>query len=133
MRGVWHFRQGGRRSRGHPRAACTAAPRPGSSGIVSFNGQQFSVERHVGLIGDTFTKRSVMDRLPGDRAIGHTRYSTTGGEGLRNVQPFFAEFAGGGFAIAHNGNITNALTVQRELQNAAPSFPRPRTPRPSCI
>ena len=81
-------------------------------------GKQFSVERHVGLIGDTFTKRSVMDRLPGDRAIGHTRYSTTGGEGLRNVQPFFAEFAGGGFAIAHNGNITNALTVQRRAAEA---------------
>lgn len=93
-----------------------------AAGIVAFDGQQFSVERHVGLIGDTFTKRSVMDRLPGDRAIGHTRYSTTGGEGLRNVQPFFAEFAGGGFAIAHNGNITNALTVQRELQNRGSIF-----------
>jgi hypothetical protein len=98
----------------------TAARKP--PGIVAFDGQQFSVERHVGLIGDTFTKRSVMDRLPGDRAIGHTRYSTTGGEGLRNVQPFFAEFAGGGFAIAHNGNITNALTVQRELQQRGSIF-----------
>jgi uncharacterized membrane protein required for colicin V production len=93
-----------------------------AAGIVAFDGKQFSVERHVGLIGDTFTKRSVMDRLPGDRAIGHTRYSTTGGEGLRNVQPFFAEFAGGGFAIAHNGNITNALTVQRELQQRGSIF-----------
>jgi glutamine phosphoribosylpyrophosphate amidotransferase len=93
-----------------------------AAGIVAFDGKQFSVERHVGLIGDTFTKRSVMDRLPGDRAIGHTRYSTTGGEGLRNVQPFFAEFAGGGFAIAHNGNITNALTVQRELQKRGSIF-----------
>jgi hypothetical protein len=100
---------------------CSTAARK-QPGIVSFNGQQFSVERHVGLIGDTFTKRSVMDRLPGDRAIGHTRYSTTGGEGLRNVQPFFAEFAGGGFAIAHNGNITNALTVQRELQQRGSIF-----------
>ena len=93
-----------------------------AAGIVSFDGSQFSVERHIGLIGDTFTKRSVMDRLSGDRAIGHTRYSTTGGEGLRNVQPFFAEFAGGGFAIAHNGNITNALTKQRELQKRGAIF-----------
>ncbi|MAY61949.1 MAG: amidophosphoribosyltransferase [Rhizobiales bacterium] len=93
-----------------------------AAGIVSFDGTQFSVERHIGLIGDTFTKRSVLDRLPGDRAIGHTRYSTTGGEGLRNVQPFFAEFAGGGFAIAHNGNITNALTKQRELQKRGAIF-----------
>jgi amidophosphoribosyltransferase len=106
------------------RSVCTRLQHRGqeAAGIVSFTGKQFSVERHVGLIGDTFTKRSVMDRLPGDRAIGHTRYSTTGGEGLRNVQPFFAEFAGGGFAIAHNGNITNALTVQRELQQRGSIF-----------
>ncbi len=87
-----------------------------AAGIVAYDGKQFAVERHMGLIGDIFTRKSVIDRLPGDRAIGHTRYATTGGSGLRNVQPFFAEFAGGGFAIAHNGNITNALTVQRELQ-----------------
>lgn len=93
-----------------------------AAGIVSFNGEQFFNERHVGLIGDTFTKQSVLDRLPGHRAIGHTRYSTTGGEGLRNVQPFFAEFAGGGFAIAHNGNITNALTKQKELQKRGAIF-----------
>lgn len=93
-----------------------------AAGIVSFDGKQFAVERHIGLIGDTFTKRSVLDRLPGDRAIGHTRYSTTGGAGLRNVQPFFAEFAGGGFAIAHNGNITNAGTVQRDLQKRGAIF-----------
>ena len=93
-----------------------------AAGIVSYDGRQFAVERHVGLIGDTFTKPSVLDRLPGSRAIGHTRYSTTGGEGLRNVQPFFAEFAGGGFAIAHNGNITNALTKQRELQQRGAIF-----------
>lgn len=93
-----------------------------AAGIVSYDGSQFSVERHVGLIGDTFTKPSVLARLPGSRAIGHTRYSTTGGEGLRNVQPFFAEFDGGGFAISHNGNITNALTKQRELQKRGAIF-----------
>ncbi|MBW3097903.1 amidophosphoribosyltransferase [Pseudohoeflea coraliihabitans] len=93
-----------------------------AAGIVAYDGTQFSVERHIGLIGDTFTKRSVLDRIPGDRAIGHTRYSTAGGEGLRNVQPFFAELAGGGFAIAHNGNITNALTKQRELQKRGAIF-----------
>ncbi len=93
-----------------------------AAGIVSYDQKQFRVERHVGLIGDTFTKQSVINRLPGDRAIGHTRYSTTGGEGLRNVQPFFAEFAGGGFAVAHNGNITNALTKQKELQGRGAIF-----------
>ncbi len=53
-----------------------------AAGIVSYDGQQFHVERHVGLIGDTFTKQSVLDRLKGHRAIGHTRYATTGGAGL---------------------------------------------------
>ncbi|MCP1198000.1 amidophosphoribosyltransferase [Notoacmeibacter sp. MSK16QG-6] len=87
-----------------------------AAGIVSFDGAQFHVERHIGLIGDTFTKPSVMERLPGHRAIGHTRYSTTGESSLRNVQPLFAELADGGFAVAHNGNITNAMTIQRVLQ-----------------
>lgn len=93
-----------------------------AAGIVSYDGKQFFNERHVGLIGDNFTKTSVIERLPGHRAIGHTRYSTTGGEGLRNIQPFFAEFSGGGFAVAHNGNITNALTVQKELQKRGAIF-----------
>ncbi len=93
-----------------------------AAGIVSYDEGRFHVERHVGLIGDTFTKPSVIERLPGGRAIGHTRYSTAGGEGLRNVQPFFAEYEGGGFAIAHNGNLTNALTVQKALQKRGAIF-----------
>ena len=93
-----------------------------AAGIAAYDGKQFFVERHVGLIGDTFTKPAVLARLQGDRAIGHTRYSTTGGEGLRNVQPLFAELAEGGFAIAHNGNITNALTLQRQLQKRGAIF-----------
>ena len=93
-----------------------------AAGIVSYDGSQFHVERHVGLIGDTFTKQSVIDRLAGNRAIGHTRYATTGGSGLRNVQPLFAELADGGIAVAHNGNITNALTVQRRLQKDGAIF-----------
>ena len=93
-----------------------------AAGIVSHDGAQFHVERHAGLIGDTFTRQSVLERLPGEAAIGHTRYATTGGGGLRNVQPFFAELSSGGFAVAHNGNITNALTVQRELQRRGSIF-----------
>lgn len=87
-----------------------------AAGIVTYDGQQFHVERHIGLVGDNFAKPAVMARLKGNRAIGHTRYSTTGGQMLRNVQPMFAEFHGGGFAVAHNGNLTNALTLQRQLQ-----------------
>ncbi|WP_378188500.1 amidophosphoribosyltransferase [Chelativorans composti] len=93
-----------------------------AAGIVSYDGHQFFVERHVGLISDNFTKKAVIDRLPGARAIGHTRYSTAGGSGLRNVQPFFAELADGGFAIAHNGNLTNARTIQRALQKQGSIF-----------
>jgi amidophosphoribosyltransferase len=93
-----------------------------AAGIVCYDGSQFFVERHVGLIGDNFTKQSVIDRLKGRAAIGHARYSTTGGAGLRNVQPLFAELADGGFAIAHNGNLTNAMTLQRELQKRGAIF-----------
>ena len=86
-----------------------------AAGIVSFDGSQFHVERHVGLIGDSFTKQAVIDSLRGNRAIGHTRYATTGGAGMRNIQPFFAELADGGFAVAHNGNISNAHHLRRDL------------------
>ena len=93
-----------------------------AAGIAAYDGRQFSIERHIGLVGDNFTRKTVIDRLPGSRAIGHNRYSTTGGAGLRNVQPLFAEFTGGGFAVAHNGNLTNALTLKRELQRRGSIF-----------
>ncbi|HEX9906585.1 MAG TPA: amidophosphoribosyltransferase [Propylenella sp.] len=93
-----------------------------AAGIVTFDGQQFWSERHIGLVGDNFTKPAVMQRLKGGRAIGHNRYSTAGGPNLRNVQPLFAELAGGGFAVAHNGNITNAQTLLRKLQRRGSIF-----------
>ena len=93
-----------------------------AAGIVSYDGIQFFAERHRGLIGDSFTNTGVLERLKGSRAIGHTRYSTTGGDDMRNVQPFFAEFAGGGFSVAHNGNITNAVTLRKRLQREGAIF-----------
>jgi len=93
-----------------------------AAGIVTFDGSIFHAERHVGLIGDNFTKPSVLARLPGKHSIGHNRYSTTGGEGMRNVQPFYADFAGGGFAIAHNGNLTNAGAIRDQLQKRGAIF-----------
>ncbi len=86
-----------------------------AAGIVSFDGKRFHSERRLGLVGDTFSKRDVIDRLPGTAAVGHVRYSTTGETILRNVQPLFAELDGGGFAVAHNGNLTNALSIRRQL------------------
>jgi len=86
-----------------------------AAGIVSFDGQRFHSERRMGLVGDTFSRRDVIERLPGNSAVGHVRYSTTGETVLRNVQPLFAELNAGGFAIGHNGNITNGLTLRRQL------------------
>ncbi|MBN8964192.1 MAG: amidophosphoribosyltransferase [Rhizobiales bacterium] len=86
-----------------------------AAGIVSFDGKRFHSERRMGLVGDNFSRREVIDRLPGNAAVGHVRYSTTGETVLRNVQPLFAELDGGGFAIGHNGNLTNGLTLRRQL------------------
>ena len=86
-----------------------------AAGIVSFDGSRFHSERRLGLVGDTFSRREVIERLPGTVAIGHVRYSTTGATILRNVQPLFAELNAGGFAVGHNGNLTNGLTLRREL------------------
>jgi len=86
-----------------------------AAGIVSFDGKRFHSERRLGLVGDAFARREVIDRLPGNAAIGHVRYSTTGETILRNVQPLFAELEGGGFAVGHNGNLTNGIALRRAL------------------
>jgi amidophosphoribosyltransferase len=86
-----------------------------AAGIVTFDGAHFHSERRLGLVGDNFNKADVIGRLRGHIALGHNRYSTTGDTVLRNVQPLFADLDTGGFAVAHNGNLTNALTLRREL------------------
>jgi len=93
-----------------------------SAGIVAYDGNRFNTHRNLGLVGDIFSSRKVIDSLEGDRAIGHNRYSTSGETLFRNVQPLFAEFAFGGLAIAHNGNLTNAVAVRRELVNRGSIF-----------
>jgi amidophosphoribosyltransferase len=108
---------------GHPEAAAITAlglhalqhRGQEAAGIVSFDGSRFHSERRLGLVGDTFSRREVIERLPGSAAVGHVRYSTTGATILRNVQPLFAELNAGGFAVGHNGNLTNGLTLRREL------------------
>jgi amidophosphoribosyltransferase len=84
-------------------------------GIAAFDGQKFSTERHMGQVGEAFGKIDMIHRLPGHSAIGHTRYATAGGSFLRNVQPMFADLEAGGIAIAHNGNLTNFLTLRHQL------------------
>ncbi|MBS0238594.1 MAG: amidophosphoribosyltransferase [Proteobacteria bacterium] len=86
-----------------------------AAGICSYDGRNFHSERRMGLVGDNFSKPDVLARLKGRMAIGHDRYSTTGEALIRNVQPLFADIDTGGFAVAHNGNLTNALTLRREL------------------
>jgi amidophosphoribosyltransferase len=86
-----------------------------AAGIVTYDNGRFHGERRLGLVGDHFAKESTIRRLPGVAAVGHVRYATTGETVLRNVQPLFAEISSGGFAIAHNGNLTNAQTLRREL------------------
>ncbi|WP_152452436.1 MULTISPECIES: amidophosphoribosyltransferase [unclassified Roseivivax] len=90
-----------------------------AGGIVSYEPSQgFNSARRFGYVRDNFTSQSLMETLPGSLAIGHVRYSTSGSKGptqIRDVQPFFGEFSMGGAAIAHNGNITNADALRREL------------------
>ena len=90
-----------------------------ATGIVSYTeADGFCAVRRFGYVRDNFTSPSVMETLPGDLAIGHVRYSTAGTKGqtqLRDVQPLFAEFQMGGCAVAHNGNLTNALALREEL------------------
>ena len=84
-------------------------------GIVSFDGNNFHSEKRQGLVGDHFNKGDAIKKLPGNFAIGHNRYSTTGETSLRNIQPFFADLFGGGLSISHNGNLTNAISLREEL------------------
>jgi len=91
-------------------------------GIVTYDGKRFHYERHLGLVGDNFSGGDVPLRLPGASAIGHTRYATQGGTILRNVQPFFADLAIGGFAVAHNGNLTNARALHDQLLDEGAIF-----------
>ncbi|WP_020185175.1 amidophosphoribosyltransferase [Methylopila sp. 73B] len=111
---------------GHPEAAALTAlglhalqhRGQEAAGIVSYDNKRFHAEKRLGLVGDHFSDAEVIRRLPGRAAIGHNRYSTTGETILRNVQPLFAELDAGGLAVAHNGNLTNALTLRRELVKA---------------
>ena len=84
-------------------------------GINSFDGKNFYSVKRRGLVGDNFTNEKIIKQLPGNTAIGHNRYSTTGLPIIRNIQPFFADLHLGGISIAHNGNITNAIHIREKM------------------
>ena len=86
-----------------------------AAGITSFDGSEFYQRRGLGHVAENFSSSEAIAELPGFMAAGHVRYSTTGGSGLRNIQPLYADLASGGFAVAHNGNISNAGTLRQEL------------------
>ena len=86
-----------------------------ATGIVAYDGEQFSAHRGMGQVSDNFSSKEVIARLRGSAAIGHVRYATTGEVALRNVQPLFADFEFGGLAICHNGNLTNSYHLRRQL------------------
>lgn len=86
-----------------------------AAGITSYDGKWFHSHRAIGHVAGNFDEDHIIRQLPGDAACGHVRYSTTGESGLRNVQPLYAELSSGGFAVAHNGNISNAWTLRQDL------------------
>jgi len=93
-----------------------------AAGITSYDGNAFHSHRAMGHVAGNFDKDELIRSLAGGAAIGHVRYSTTGETALRNVQPLFAELSSGGFAVAHNGNISNALKLRRELNRRGSIF-----------
>ena len=91
-------------------------------GITTLHKNNFYAERRLGLVGDNFTKSRVLKKLPGSFAIGHNRYSTSGNNLIKNVQPFFADLHYGGIAIAHNGNLSNAIMLRQNLVKTGSIF-----------
>ncbi|HEY6661663.1 MAG TPA: amidophosphoribosyltransferase [Sphingomicrobium sp.] len=93
-----------------------------AAGITSFDGSHFHSQRAMGHVAGNFDRDEVMRALAGRTAIGHVRYSTAGGPGLRNAQPLFADLAEGGFAVAQNGNLSNAMKLRRTLNRRGSIF-----------
>ena len=91
-------------------------------GIVTFDGKHYFSEKRFGLVGDNFNKEKVLKKLKGSYAIGHNRYSTTGENTLRNIQPFFADTNAGGIGVAHNGNLTNSISLRKKLVDEGAIF-----------
>ena len=93
-----------------------------AAGIVTYDGKEFPAHRAMGLVGEQFSSKEVIERLRGHSAIGHVRYATTGEVAMRNVQPLYNDFPFGGLAICHNGNLTNSYHLRRQLMRRGSLF-----------
>ncbi len=93
-----------------------------SCGIVSSDGHRLKMHKGMGLVADVFKKDSIFDTLPGHGAIGHVRYSTAGGNDIKNAQPIMVDYLRGSIAVAHNGNLVNAQEVRNDLENRGSIF-----------
>lgn len=91
-------------------------------GVISYDGENYYAKHAFGLVDDTFSSAEVIDSLKGNIAIGHNRYSTTGEPEFRNIQPLYADMDHGGFAVCHNGNLTNTLKLREELVKSGSIF-----------
>ena len=92
-----------------------------SAGIITYDGKKIRQHQDMGLVNDIFDKKALRG-LRGNIALGHVRYSTTGSSTINNVQPFLARHKGGHIAIAHNGNLTNAATLRKDMEDSGSIF-----------
>ncbi|KQN03774.1 MULTISPECIES: amidophosphoribosyltransferase [unclassified Sphingomonas] len=93
-----------------------------AAGICSWDGAMFHTQRAQGHVAGNFDRPEIIESLPGATACGHVRYSTTGETSNRNIQPLYAELASGGFAVAHNGNLSNAMRLRKDLVRTGSIF-----------
>ncbi len=93
-----------------------------SCGIVSSDGVQLKAHLGMGLVSDVFRRDDIFDHLPGQSAIGHVRYSTAGGNDMKNCQPIMVDYARGSIAVAHNGNLVNAQEIRNSLEKSGSIF-----------
>ena len=92
------------------------------AGIVANNNGHLWQERGLGLLSDVFRDTSRIEALSGKSAIGHVRYATAGSNGLENIQPLMVNFHDMQISLAHNGNLTNALTLRENLEEEGAIF-----------
>jgi amidophosphoribosyltransferase len=93
-----------------------------SCGIVASDGTRLHSHLGMGLVADVFKRDDIFDNLPGSASIGHVRYSTAGGEGIKNCQPIMVDYSRGSIAVAHNGNLVNAQELRNKLENSGSIF-----------